>query len=72
MKKWQNPILNDLSVNHTNESIEHYAVDNDSRSTWLCSCGNTFNSREELRKHIDKFWDDSTNDGTEHWEKQLS
>lgn len=71
MKKWETPILNDLSVNHTNESVEHYALNDNSKSTWICSCGNTYGSVEALNKHIEEFWPGKPN-GTEHGSVKLS
>lgn len=72
-KEWGSPELKGLALTQTNESKEHHAVNSEySRSTWRCSCGETFTSTNDLIKHINLFWGSNSSDRAEHWEKQLS
>ncbi len=74
-RKWNQPYFKDLSVSGTNESNEHHAVSTlelSEKSTWICSCGRTFSSKEDLKSHTDEFWDGPTGPGSNHWEQQLS
>ena len=71
-KEWIQPAVQNLEVSSTNESSEHHEFNTDARSTWVCSCGLTFNSKDDLKAHTDQFWNGDTGSGDKHWEEQLS